>query len=71
MEAYRSFRTSERLAPFAIFSSVCFSAAGKDSACDGAAIFGAGFDSDSAGCAALAASLKCIWVAAIPGDSSY
>src|SRR3984893_18102780 len=49
MTAHKSFRTSERLAPFAIFSSVCFSAASKDSACDGAAIFGTGFDSDSAG----------------------
>jgi hypothetical protein len=69
IETHRSFRTSERLAPFAIFSSVCFSAASNDSACDRAWIFGDGFDSDSDGCAALAASLKCTSVAAIPGDS--
>ncbi len=37
MAAHKSFKTSERLAPFAIFSSVCFSAANRDSAC------GAGF----------------------------
>jgi hypothetical protein len=37
MEAHRSFSTSERLAPFAIFSSVFFSDASKDSASDGAA----------------------------------
>jgi hypothetical protein len=63
MPAHRSFRTSERLAPFAIFSSVCFSAASKDSASDVAEIFGTGFDSDSTGSAALAASFKCISVA--------
>jgi hypothetical protein len=34
---HRSFSTSERLAPFAIFSSVFFSDASKDSASDGAA----------------------------------
>src|ERR1700704_240753 len=47
MEAHRSFRTAERLAPLAIISSVRFSAANSDSACHG--VFGPCLDSDSAG----------------------
>jgi len=39
MAAHKSFKTSERLAPFAIFSSVRFSAANRDSACVGVAGF--------------------------------
>ena len=34
MAAHKSFKTSERLAPLAIISSVRFSAANRDSACD-------------------------------------
>ena len=59
MAAHKSFRTSERLALFAIFSRVCFSAANRDSARVGVARFGACFD-------ALAAPLA--WVS-LYGDS--
>src|SRR6266704_5323241 len=60
MEAHKSFRTSERLAPLAIISSVRFSAANRDSACDGFAIFGPCLDSGPAGRATPEASPSCI-----------
>src|SRR5713101_2380947 len=58
MEAHKSFRTTERLAPLAIISSVRFSAASRDSARDGPVIFSRSFD--LAGGATLTASLSCI-----------
>src|SRR5260370_17567887 len=60
MEAHKSFRTSERLAPLAIISRVRFSAANRDSACDGVAVFRPCLDSDPAGCTTLVASPSCI-----------
>src|SRR5258708_34816423 len=60
MEAHKSLRTSERLAPLAIISSVRFSAANRDSACDGFAIFGPCLHSSPASRAAPAASQSCI-----------
>src|SRR5437879_11779996 len=63
LAAHKSFSTSERLAPLAIISSVRFSAANRDSACDGVVVFGPCLDSDPAGCTTLAAALSCIsWV---------
>src|SRR5439155_16524077 len=63
MAAHKSFRTSERLAPLAIISSVRFSAANKDSACDGLVVFGPCSDSDPAGRTTVAAPLSCIsWI---------
>ena len=56
MEAHKSLRTSERLAPLAIISSVRFSATNRDSACDGVAVFGSGLDPSTA----PAVSLSCI-----------
>lgn len=56
MAAHKSFRTSERLAPLAIISSVRFSAVSRDSACDAVGGFGAYFDSDPAGRAMLGVS---------------
>src|SRR6267378_4524209 len=60
MEAHKSFRTSERLAPLAIISRVRFSAASRDSARDGVVEFACCLDSDPSGCATLAAALGCI-----------
>src|SRR5882762_1194414 len=63
MAAHKSFSTSERLAPLAIISSVRFSAANRDSACDGVVVFGPCLDSDPAGCTTLAAALSWIsWI---------
>src|SRR6267142_211757 len=58
MAIHKSFKTSERLAPLAIISRVRFSAANRDSACDGVVAFGPCLDADPAGCTALAAALK-------------
>src|SRR5882762_2891613 len=60
MEAHKSFRTSERLAPLAIISRVRFSAANRDSACDGVLTFTACLDSGPAGRTAPAARPNCI-----------
>jgi hypothetical protein len=60
IEAHKSFSTSGRLAPLAIISSVRFSAARRDSACDGVVVFSPGPDSDPPGCARLAALLSCM-----------
>ncbi len=60
MEAHKSFSTSLRLAPLANISSVRFSAASRDSACDGVGVLGPCLDSDPAGCTTLAGLLSCI-----------
>jgi|SRR5438552_10757845 len=60
MAVHKSSRTSDRLAPFAIISSLRFSAANRDSACDGVVVFGTCFDSDPAGRTTLAALLNCV-----------
>jgi hypothetical protein len=60
MAVHKSSRTSDRLAPFAIISSLRFSAANRDSACDGVVVFGPGFDTDPAGRTTLVASPSCI-----------
>jgi hypothetical protein len=60
MEAHKSLRTSERLAPLAIISRVRFSAANRDSACDTAAAFRPRLDSDRSDWTTLVASLTCI-----------
>src|SRR5216684_2974535 len=69
MEAHRSFKTSERLAPLAIISSVRFSAASRDSACDGVVVFGPCFDTDPLGCVTPAAALSCISWCGLKRDS--
>jgi hypothetical protein len=68
MVEHKSSRTCERLAPLAIISSVRFSAANRDSACDGLVVF-ACFDSDSAGCTTLTVSLSCISWSGLSRDS--
>jgi hypothetical protein len=60
IEAHKSFSTSGRLAPLSIISSVRFSAARRDSACDGVVVFRPCPDSDPPGCARLAALLSCM-----------
>src|SRR5260370_32965032 len=60
MEAHKSFKTSERLAPLAIISRVRFSAVNRDSAGDGSAILGPCLGSGLASCATPAASQSCI-----------
>src|SRR5216684_6318673 len=60
MEAHKSFKTPERLAPLAIISRVRFSAANRDSACDGFATCSPCLDSGLAGGATPAASPSCI-----------
>src|SRR6267143_1164943 len=60
METHTSFRTSDRLAPLAIISSVCFSAANKDSACNRLAVCGPCLNSNPAGRTTPAASMSCI-----------
>jgi hypothetical protein len=61
MAAHKLFKTSGRLAPLAIISSVRFSAATSDSACDRAVACGPCLDSDPAGLTTPAASLSCVF----------
>src|SRR5260370_5734879 len=63
MAAHKLFRTSGRLAPSAIISSVRFSAATRDSACDcdRAVVRGPCLDSDPAGLSTPAAALSCVF----------
>src|SRR5258708_5015777 len=69
MTAHKSSSTSDRLAPLAIISSVRFSAASRDSTCDGVVVFDACLDADPAGCATLAAALSCISWSDLSRDS--
>src|SRR5207244_2739184 len=69
MAVHKSSRTSDRLAPFAIISSLRFSAANRDSACDGVVVFGPCFDSHSAGRTTLAALLNCVPWSGLRRDS--
>ena len=68
MAVHKSFKTSERLAPLAINSSVRFSAAKRDSACDGVVVFDPCLDTDPACCAEPAAALSCISWSGLRGD---
>src|SRR6267154_6336017 len=69
MAAHKSSSTSERLAPLAIISSVRFSAANRDSACDGVVLFRPCLDSDPPGCTTLEASLSCVSWSSLSRDS--
>src|ERR1700689_558710 len=68
MAVHKSVKTSERLAPLAINSSVRFSAAKRDSACDGVVVFDPCLDKDPACCDAPAAALSCISSSGLRGD---
>src|SRR6266849_6529495 len=69
MEAHKSFKTSDRLAPLAIISSVRFSAAKRDSACDGVLAFATCLDSGPVGRSTPAASTTCILWSGLSRDS--
>src|ERR1700687_4711381 len=58
-----------RLCSFAVISSVRFSAANRDSACDEVVVFGPCLDSDPTDCTPLAASLSCISWSGLRRDS--